>query len=92
MNGATLQAFLHEKLPHVFPIYNFPEINTITESWKEIRLFIQNIEEGNQIVVKAELVHWDGSKDNIPEEDFITISPDEVSPVTGESNNSCEEG
>jgi hypothetical protein len=79
MNGATLQAFLHEKLPHVFPIYNFPEIKSIEESWNEIRSFIQDIERDNPIVTKAEQVHWNGSKDAIPEEDYITITPREVS-------------
>ncbi len=78
MNGATIQAFLHQKLPHVFPIYDFPEIKTITKSWEEMRLFVKDLEEDNEIVTKAEQVHWDGSKDVIAEEQYITITPDEV--------------
>lgn len=80
MNGATLQAFLHENLPHVFPVYDFPEIKTITKSWDEIGSFIQNIAKSSQVVTNAGQVHWDGSKDAIAEEDYITITPDEVSP------------
>ena len=78
MNGATAQAFLHEKVPHVFPIYDFPAIKTFTESWDEIRLFIQDIEQENPIVTKAKRVHWDGTKEDIADDDYITISRDEV--------------
>jgi acetyl esterase/lipase len=82
MNGAKLQAFLHEKLPHVFPIYDFPEVKTITESWNEIRVFILDIAEGNEITVKMERVHWDGSKDDIAEQDYVKITPHEAISLT----------
>ena len=78
MNGATVQAFLHEKLPHDFPLYDFPEIKSITKSWEEIRLFIKCLDEDNQIITKAEEVHWDSSTEAIAEEDYISITPDEV--------------
>jgi hypothetical protein len=78
MNGATAQIFLHEKLPHVFGIYGFPDIKSIAESWEEIRMFIQDIEQRNSIVTKAKRVHWDGSAAEIADDDYITISRDEV--------------
>jgi hypothetical protein len=49
-----IQAFLHEKLPHVFQIYDFAEIKTITKSWEEMGQFIKDLEEGNEIITKAE--------------------------------------
>ena len=79
MNGATAQIFLHEKVPHVFPMYDFP-YKVFTESWEEISHFIQDIARGNPIITKAERVHWDGSQEEIAESDYITISRDEVLP------------
>jgi hypothetical protein len=86
MNGAVAQAFLHENVPHVFPIYDFPEIKTFTESWEEIRLFIQDIEQKHPMVTKAKRVHWDGSKEDIADDDYITISRDDVIPRLDLSN------
>ena len=80
MNGATAQIFIHENTPHVCSIFDFPEIKVFTEAWTEIRQFIRNIDEGAQIVTKAERVHWDGSRDEIAEEEYIAMAPDEVTP------------
>jgi hypothetical protein len=78
MNGAKIQFFVHEKLPHVFPIYDFPVVKSLQEAWKEIRLFVQDIINNDKIVTKAERVHWDGSRVEIAEDEYITMSRDEV--------------
>jgi hypothetical protein len=78
MNGADLQLFVHEKMPHVWPLYDFPKIKSMTETWKEIRLFIQSIADGDTIIKKAERVHWDGSREDIKQEDYIIMSNEEV--------------
>jgi hypothetical protein len=71
MNGATAQIFIHENTPHVCSMFDFPKIKVFTEACTEIRQFIRNIDEGAQIVMKAERVHWDGSRDEIAEEEYI---------------------
>lgn len=60
------------------PIYDFVEIETITKSWEEMGQFIRDLEEGNEIITKAEQGHWDGWQEVIAEEDYITITPAEV--------------
>jgi hypothetical protein len=80
MSGAKAQLFIHEKTPHVFPIFDFPEIKVFTESWTEIRRFILDIDQGDQVSSKAEIVHWDGSRTEIADSEYITMSPDEVVP------------
>ena len=59
---------------------DFPEIKVFTEAWTEIRHFIRNIDEGAQIVSKAERVYWDGSRDEIAEEEYIAMAPDQATP------------
>jgi len=72
--------YLFTKTPHVCSMFDFPEIKVFTEAWTEIRQFIRNIDEGAQIVTKAERVHWDGSRDEIAEEEYIAMAPDQVTP------------
>ena len=79
MNGANLQIYLHEKMPHVFPMYNLSNVKSFTEGWNEIRSFIRDITNGTAILTKAERVHWDGSRDDLVEEDYIIMSRDQVS-------------
>jgi hypothetical protein len=69
-----IHAFLHEKLTHVFQIYDFAEIKTITKPWEEMGQFIKDLEESNEIIKKAEQAHRDGSQEVIAEEDYITGS------------------
>lgn len=64
----------------MFPIFDFPEIKVFTESWTEIRQFIRDIDKGDRVVSKAEIVHWDGSRAEIADSEYITMSPDEVVP------------
>jgi hypothetical protein len=78
MNGADLQLFIHENMPHVWPLSDMSGVKSMTETWKEIRLFIQSIADGDTIITKAERVHWDGSKEDIKQEDYITMSKEEV--------------
>lgn len=78
MNGAELQFFLHEKMPHVWLLYDLPESKSYTETWKEIALFIQNVVDKDTIVSKAQRVHWDGSRDDIDEAEYISMSQAEV--------------
>jgi hypothetical protein len=80
INGATLQFFAHENLPHVFHMYDFPEEKIFIDGWDELGSFMEDIEKGGDIVGKIEEVRWDGTKDPIPEDQFITISPCQVSP------------
>jgi len=80
MNGAMAQIYIHEKTPHVCSMFDFPEIKVFTESWTEIRQFIRNIDEGARIVTKAEKVHWDGSRDDVVDAEYIVMTPDQVTP------------
>lgn len=63
-------------------MYDFPDIKVFTEAWNEIGQFIRNIDKGAQITSKAEIVHWDGSRAEIADSEYITMSLDEVSPST----------
>jgi hypothetical protein len=78
LNGATLQAYVHDDTPHVFPMYGFTEIGTFKEGLNEIRGFIAAI--GGKIETKAERILWDGSRDPISDEEYIRISRDDVFP------------
>jgi hypothetical protein len=79
MNGATLQFYVHENVPHVFHMYDFPD-QIFVDGWDELGSFMDDIEKGCEIVSKAEEVRWNGTKDPIAEDQFITISPDQVIP------------
>lgn len=78
MNGANLQFFVHDIMPHVFPMLDLEDVPSYTESWKEITSFIQNVSEDNPLIVKADQVHWNGTRKPIADEDYITLSRDQV--------------
>jgi acetyl esterase/lipase len=77
-NGASLQFFLHENMPHVFPMHNLVKVPSFQEGWKEVQSFIRDVADGNSVIARGERVHWDGSREDIAEEDYITLSNEEV--------------
>ena len=73
-------------------MFDFPEIKVFTESWTEIRQFIRDIDESTQVVTKTERVHWDGSRDDIAEAEYIAMAPEQVTPKNDKTNQSYVKG
>jgi hypothetical protein len=73
-------------MPHVWLLYDLPESKSYTETWKEIALFIQNVVDKDTIVRKAQRVHWDGSRDDIDEAEYILMSQAEVPCMTRDAD------
>jgi hypothetical protein len=61
-------------------MYDFPDQQIFIDGWDELGSFMKDVEKGREIVTKAEEVRWNGTKDPIPEDQFIMISPDQVIP------------
>lgn len=80
MNGATLQLYAHENLPHVFHIYAhmFLDLKIFNDGWHELGSFVDSVAHSDDIVSKTVEIRWDGSNEAIEEDKFITITPDQV--------------
>lgn len=67
-------------------MYDFPDQQIFIDGWDELGSFMKDVEKGREIVIKAEEVRWNGTKDPISEDQFITISPDQVIPFPRRAN------
>ena len=90
-NGAKMQLFIHHLCPHVWPIFDYPA-PTFRESWDEIWSFIKDIAEGKPINVKAEQVYWDGKREKIDEEEYISMPRDKVAQKICVTDHSLKRG
>jgi hypothetical protein len=62
MNGATLQFYAHENLPHVFHMYDFPDEQIFIDGWDELRSFMDE----NAVRLSAKQRKCDGMGPKIP--------------------------